>query len=105
MLTLLFIFFVQVIELQDWNLKQEQRLKEAESENARCKTDIEVAKRLVVQEMENKVLRAEMKAMIEADERKKVLDALRQSQNFIKYQTLFHSLIVLFLLYMYFSSA
>ncbi|XP_057420766.1 U-box domain-containing protein 52 isoform X1 [Lotus japonicus] len=95
----------KVIELQDWNLKQEQRLKEAESENARCKTDIEVAKRLVVQEMENKVLRAEMKAMIEADERKKVLDALRQSQNFIKYQTLFHSLIVLFLLYMYFSSA
>ncbi|XP_027343134.1 U-box domain-containing protein 35 [Abrus precatorius] len=91
-------------ELQDWNVKQEQRLKEVESENARCKAAIEATQRMTAEGVENRVLKAEIRAILEADERTKVLDALRHSHTVIRYQTLFQTLVVLFLSYFYISS-
>ncbi|KAK7358803.1 hypothetical protein VNO77_00742 [Canavalia gladiata] len=88
-------------ELQDWNMKQEKTLKEVESKNGKCKARIEG---MGDQEVKNSELKAEIKAMIEADERKKVLDALRQSHTVIKCQTIIHTLLVLFLSYLYISS-
>ncbi|XP_019464680.1 PREDICTED: uncharacterized protein LOC109362997 isoform X1 [Lupinus angustifolius] len=91
----------KLIELQDWKEKQEHRMKEIELENTRCKVTNEAPQRLENQEVEKRLLKAEIRAMIESDEKQKVLDVLRQSHTVIKYQSIFHVFVVLFLSYLY----
>ncbi|KAF1875578.1 hypothetical protein Lal_00006207 [Lupinus albus] len=91
----------KLMELQDWKDKQEERMKEIELENARCKVTNEAPQRLEEQEVEKRLQKAEIKAMIESDEKQKVIDVLRQSHTVIKYQSIFHVFVVLFLSYLY----
>ncbi|KAI4346524.1 hypothetical protein L6164_007414 [Bauhinia variegata] len=101
----------KMMELQDWKMKQEQRTKKVElatmelveKEKARCKEAIEAAKRLAQQEVERRVLRAELRAQMEAEEKNKVWDALGKANSVLKYQSSFHILVVMFSFFLYFS--
>ncbi|KAK7247595.1 hypothetical protein RIF29_42481 [Crotalaria pallida] len=94
----------KVIELQEWRKKQEQRTEGIELENAGYKAAIEAPQRFAEQqEVEKRLLKAEIKSMIEAGEKQKVVDALRQSHTVIKYQSLFQVFVVMFLSYLYLS--
>lgn len=82
-------------ELEIWKKKAEQRLQMAE-ETAKMemeKTELKVQIRV----------EAEMKAVRESDDRKMVLDVLGESHIVVKYESLFHILVVLFLFYIYFT--
>lgn len=89
---MLLLFFSQARELHRWKMEEEQRLEEArlaeeaalalaEKEKAKCKAAIEAAEAAQrIAELEaQKRMNAEMKALKEAEERKKVLNALAQS--------------------------
>ncbi|KAL5838657.1 hypothetical protein ACOSQ3_015826 [Xanthoceras sorbifolium] len=96
-------------ELEQWKMKEERRSKEAEMreerEKAKCKAATEAAEaaqKIIKLEVQKRVT-AEMKALKEGEEKTKVLDALGHSQIVLKYQSLFHILVVLFLFYCYFS--
>lgn len=83
---------VQAIELQRWKLEEERRLEEArfaeesamaivEKERAKSKAAMEAAeaaKRIAKLEAQKRI-NAEMKALKEAEEKKKALSALQQS--------------------------
>ncbi|KAJ7973682.1 U-box domain-containing protein 35 [Quillaja saponaria] len=100
----------KAIEVQEWKLKEEQRLKEVEAsalafvdkEKAKYEAAIETAHRFADQDLQKRILNLEMKALIESEEKKIVLDALGQSHIALKYQSLFHILAVFFLFYFYF---
>lgn len=98
----------KAIELEKWKMKEEKRLKEAqlseERDKAKFKAAIEAAEaaqKIINAEVQKRV-NAEMKAIKEADEKTKLLDALGQSHLVLKYQSLFHILVVLFFFYFYF---
>ncbi|XLR58445.1 hypothetical protein S83_009117 [Arachis hypogaea] len=93
-------------ELKGCNMKQEQIMKEAESEKVlKSEAAIEEVERLAEQVVgENRMSEAQAKAVMEADSMQKLFDALHQSQTFLKYQSLFNIFIFLFLSYMYYSS-
>ncbi|GLT97437.1 hypothetical protein SLE2022_150030 [Rubroshorea leprosula] len=106
----------KAVELQEWKKEQEKRLQgvqmleEAaaaivEREKAKCIAAMEAAEAAQkIAELEvQKRVKAEMKALREVEERNKVLDALGQSHIVLKYQSLFHILAVLFLVYFYLS--
>ncbi|QHO58408.1 uncharacterized protein DS421_3g90310 [Arachis hypogaea] len=92
-------------ELKGCNMKQEQIMKEAESEKVlKSEAAIEEVERLAEQAVgENRMSEAQAKAVMEADSMQKLFDALHQSQFFLKYQSLFNIFIFLFLSYMYYS--
>ncbi|XP_024929407.3 U-box domain-containing protein 51 [Ziziphus jujuba] len=106
----------KVMELQQWKMKEEKRLQEAqlaeetamavmEKEKAKCKAANEAAEasqRVAEREIQRRV-EAESKALREAEEKCEVLDALSHSHMVLKYQSLYHILAVLFLFYFYFS--
>ncbi|XP_010520563.1 PREDICTED: U-box domain-containing protein 51-like [Tarenaya hassleriana] len=103
----------KVAELEIWKKSAEQRLQMAEEttlaiveiERLKCKAALEkaeTAQRLVELEVKRRV-DAERVAMREAEQRKMALDALGQSRAVVKHESLLHILIVLFLLYLYFS--
>lgn len=87
-----FTFTLQTRELQHWKMEEEQRLEEArlaeeaalaiaEKEKAKSRAAIEAAeaaKRIAELEAQKRI-NAEMKAFKEAEEKKKVLSALAQS--------------------------
>ncbi|XLU50282.1 hypothetical protein S245_045096, partial [Arachis hypogaea] len=88
-------------ELKGCNMKQEQIMKEAESEKVlKSEAAIEEVERLAEQAVgENRMSEAQAKAVMEADSMQKFFDALHQSQTFLKYQSLFNIFIFLFLSY------
>ena len=79
-------------------------MKKDESEKATSKEAIEAAQRLAEQAAEKRVLKAKVKATMEADAKHKFLDALRQTNAVLKYQSLFSIFVVLYLSYLYYSS-
>ncbi|KAF3616807.1 U-box domain-containing protein 35 [Capsicum annuum] len=86
------IFFMQALELHRWKVEEEQKLEDArlaeeaalaiaEKEKAKCRAALEAAEeaqRIAEREAQRRIT-AERKAIIEAEEKKKVLDALAQS--------------------------
>lgn len=85
--------------LQEANLAKETE-SEMEREKTKWKVAAEAAKKHIEKEVQKRV-KAETKALKEAEEKKKVLDALGQSHIVLKYQSLFHVIAVLFLFYFY----
>lgn len=84
--------YVQAVELQRWKLEEERRLEEArlaeeaamaivEKERAKSKAAMEAAEaaRRIAELEAQKRINAEMKAIREADEKKKAISALQQS--------------------------
>lgn len=83
---------MQALELHRWKVEEEQRLEEArlaeeaalaiaEKEKAKCKAALEAAEeaqRIAEREAQRRIT-AERRALKEAEEKKKVLDALAQS--------------------------
>lgn len=97
------------MELEKWKMKEEKRLKETQMGEERGKAKIkaaieaaEAAQKIVKLEVQKRV-NAEAKAVKEAEEKTKLLDALGQSHIVLKYQSLFHILVVLILFYFYFT--
>ncbi|KAJ4883536.1 Adenine nucleotide alpha hydrolases-like superfamily protein [Raphanus sativus] len=88
----------KVAELEIWKKKAEKRLKMAE----------ETAK-MAVMKMEKRELEvkprveAEMKVRVSSNDRKVVLDASVESHMVVKYESLLHIVVVLFLFYFYFT--
>lgn len=87
-------------DLEIWKKKAEQRLQMAEETATMAiiqmeKTELEVQRRV----------EAEMKAVRGrgSGDREIVLDVLGESHNVVKYESLFHVLVVLFLFYFYFT--
>lgn len=89
---------MQAVELQRWKLEEEQRLEEArlageaalalaEQEKAKSKAAVEAAEaaRRIAELEAQKRMKAEMKALKEAEEKKKAYDALAQTDN-IRYR-------------------
>lgn len=83
---------MQAVELQRWKLEEERRLEEArlageaalalaEQEKAKSKAAIEAAEaaRRIAELEAQKRMKAEMKALKEAEEKKKAVDALAQT--------------------------
>ncbi|XP_048227278.1 U-box domain-containing protein 51 [Ricinus communis] len=95
--------------LQEAHIIQQNALEMAERENTKEKTKCNVAaigtaeavQKLVQIEVQKR-MNAEMKALREA-EKHQVLDALSHSNIVLKYQSLYHMMVVLFLFYLYFS--
>ena len=90
-------FVMQTVELQRWKLEEEQRLEEArlageaalalaEQEKLKSKAAIEAAEaaRRIAELEGQKRMKAEMKALKEAEEKKKAVDAL--ANNDIRYR-------------------
>ncbi|XP_008466285.1 U-box domain-containing protein 52 [Cucumis melo] len=88
----------KAVELQRWKLEEEQRLEEArlageaalalaEQEKAKSKAAVEAAEaaRRIAELEAQKRMKAEMKALKEAEEKKKAFDALAQTDN-IRYR-------------------
>ncbi|KAL9442273.1 hypothetical protein AB3S75_020719 [Citrus x aurantiifolia] len=99
----------KAVELEKWKMKEEKRLKETQMGEERGKAKIkaaieaaEAAQKIAKLEVQKRV-NAEAKALKEAEEKRKLLDALWQSHRVLKYQSLFHILVVLILFYFYFT--
>ncbi|KAB5514859.1 hypothetical protein DKX38_028765 [Salix brachista] len=106
----------KVMELEHWKMIEDKRVLEArlieetslkmvEWEKAKSKAANEAAEaaQMRVEIEVQKRIRAEKKALEEADEKKKVLDVLGQSQIAVKHQSLFHMIVVVLLFYFYFN--
>ncbi|KAJ6435962.1 hypothetical protein OIU84_001068 [Salix udensis] len=106
----------KVMELEHWKMIQDKRVVEArlieetslkmvEWEKAKSKAANEAAEaaQMRVEIEVQKRIRAEKKALEEADGKKKVLDVLGQSQIAVKHQSLFHMIVVVLLFYFYFN--
>ncbi|KAJ6296461.1 hypothetical protein OIU78_024337 [Salix suchowensis] len=106
----------KVMELEHWKIIEEKRVLEArlieetslkmvEWEKAKSKAANEAAEaaQMLVEIEVQKRIRAEKKALKEADEKKKVLDVLGQSQIAVKHQSLLHMIVVVLLFYFYFN--
>ncbi|KAJ6433208.1 hypothetical protein OIU84_017003 [Salix udensis] len=105
----------KVMDLEHWKMIQDKRVVEArlieetslkmvEREKAKSKAANEAAEaaQMRVEIEVQKRIRAEKKALEEADEKKKVLDVLGQSQIAVKHQSLLHMIVVVLLFYFYF---
>ncbi|KAF7820571.1 U-box domain-containing protein 51 [Senna tora] len=95
-------------ELQEWKMEQERRMEEVKSEamamvekeRARCKEAIEAAQRMGEQELEKRVIRA----MVQAEQKHQILEALGRNHALLKFHTFFHIfLLLLCSYYLYFS--
>ncbi|KAJ6673109.1 hypothetical protein OIU85_012141 [Salix viminalis] len=106
----------KVMELEHWKMIEDKRvleerlieetsLKMVEWEKAKSKAANEAAEaaQMRVEIEVQKRIRAEKKALEEADEKKKVLDVLGQSQIAVKHQSLLHMIVVVLLFYFYFN--
>ncbi|KAJ6758856.1 ADENINE NUCLEOTIDE ALPHA HYDROLASES-LIKE SUPERFAMILY PROTEIN [Salix koriyanagi] len=106
----------KVMELEHWKIIEEKRVLEArlieetslkmvEWEKAKSKAANETAEaaQMLVEIEVQKRIRSEKKALKEADEKKKVLDVLGQSQIAVKHQSLLHMIVVVLLFYFYFN--
>ncbi|ESQ42052.1 hypothetical protein EUTSA_v10015633mg [Eutrema salsugineum] len=92
----------KAIELEIWKKKAEQRLQMAEETATMAimemeKIELEVQRRV---EAEMKVVRGRGSS---TDDRNMVLDALAESHNVVKHESLLNILVVLFLFYIYFT--
>ncbi|CAK7345792.1 unnamed protein product [Dovyalis caffra] len=106
----------KAMELEQWKMREEKRIQEVhqieetalkmvEWERAKSKAANEAAEAAQMRiEIEvQKRIKAEKKALKEAEERKRVLDALSQSHIVVKHQSLYHMIVVVFVFYLYFS--
>ncbi|KAM7259207.1 hypothetical protein ACFE04_014948 [Oxalis oulophora] len=107
----------KAIELEQWKAEAENRIQDVrkmddseptsilKEEKSKYKAAIEAAEaaQKIIESEIQKRKAAELKALREADERRRVIEAFGQSQLTLQYQCLYHIVIVLFLFYFYFS--